>query len=127
MTDAPILSQKDYKEGVRCRLSLWHEWQKKDGIPADPDHVSDEKQEKDMIALARQYYAQDANVVFGIKAVNPTDNTSVEDVILKKIPGTDEYDLIGASGATDIKAGHIQDLAFQKHVLAGAGYKIRNA
>ncbi len=45
--------------------------------------------------------------------------------ILKRVEGSDEWDLIEVKSSTSVKDYHLDDMAFQYHVFYGAGYKIR--
>jgi hypothetical protein len=73
------------------------------------------------------YVAAGEDLLFEATVINPTDGTYSSIDILRKVPGTaDEWDLIEVKSAPKVKPYHLEDIAFQYHVFAGAGYKIRN-
>ena len=45
--------------------------------------------------------------------------------ILKRVNGTDQWDLIEVKSSAKVKSYHEDDLAFQYYVFNGSGYKIR--
>ena len=47
--------------------------------------------------------------------------------ILKKVNGSDAWDLIEVKASTEVKDYHIHDITFQRYAFANAGYKIRNS
>ena len=46
--------------------------------------------------------------------------------VLRKVPNTNEWDLIEVKGALNIKSYHIDDVSFQYYVFHHAGYNIRH-
>ncbi|MDH5796655.1 MAG: hypothetical protein OEY79_03865, partial [Anaplasmataceae bacterium] len=44
---------------------------------------------------------------------------------MRKVPNSDEWDLIEVKSSTGVKDYHIDDMSFQYHVFFAAGYKIR--
>jgi len=67
-----------------------------------------------------------AEAIFEATAINPADGTYSSIDCLRKVPGTDEWDMIEVKSSTKVKGYHFDDVTFQKHVFEGAGYKIRN-
>ncbi len=151
METKPTISKSSYIEGLRCPLSLWYAWHRK-SVKPDSDLQRDEKraQGDEVGALARQYFAGGVQVtdpvldldacivstgkfiaegretIFEAAAINLTDGTYAHIDALRKVPGTDQWDMIEVKSGTEVKNTHIRDLAFQHHVFTGAGYKIRN-
>lgn len=66
-------------------------------------------------------------LIFEATAINPKDGSHCRIDVLRKVPGKEMWDMIEVKSSTKVKPEHIQDLAFQRHVFEGAGYKIRNS
>lgn len=64
--------------------------------------------------------------LFEATAINPDDGTYCMLDVLRKVPGSDEWDMVEVKSATKVKPDYVEDLAFQRYVFESAGYKIRN-
>ncbi|MCB9996459.1 MAG: DUF2779 domain-containing protein [Rhodospirillales bacterium] len=78
------------------------------------------------VEQTRDFIAAGRDVLFEAAAVNPADGSYCSIDVLRKVPGTDEWDMIEVKSATRVKPYHLDDMTFQRHVFEGAGYKIRN-
>lgn len=67
------------------------------------------------------------DVIFEAVAIRHDDGTRAALDILRRVPGSDEWDMIEVKSGASLKDYYLADLAFQYHVFTGAGYKIRNA
>ena len=47
--------------------------------------------------------------------------------ILKKVAGSNNWDLIEVKSSTEVKDYHIDDMALQRHAFTGGGYRIRKS
>lgn len=74
----------------------------------------------------QDFAAAGEEVIFEAVAVNRKDGTHAAIDILRRVPGTDQWDMIEVKSAGSVKSTHIEDLAFQHSVFTGAGYVIRN-
>lgn len=78
------------------------------------------------VRATRKFLADGHDVVFEATAINPADGGFCRIDALRRVPGTDEFDLIEVKSTLKPKAYHFEDLAYQYHVFKGAGYKIRD-
>lgn len=66
-------------------------------------------------------------IIYEATAINPADGTYCSIDILKKVAGTDEWDMVEVKSGTRVKDEYLDDIAFQRHVFEGAGYKVRKS
>lgn len=62
--------------------------------------------------------------IFEATAIHPTDGSHCRIDVLRKVPGTDAWDMIEVKGSTGVKDYHVDDMSFQYRVFTGAGFKI---
>lgn len=79
-----------------------------------------EEQTRDLIAAGE-------DILFEATAINPINGAFCRIDVLKRVEGSDEWDMIEVKSSTKAKPEHIDDLAFQRYVFESAGYKIRNS
>lgn len=155
MSETTSLSKSGYMQGHQCALALWFNRhglhkadgeKKKPGIRAASRLVGDEvgRIARDCfgagaevttpyydipagIEATQKFIQAGEEVIFEATARNDANATYARIDILKKVPGTDEWDMIEVKSGTSVKDKYIEDLAFQYHVFTGAGYKIRTA
>jgi hypothetical protein len=65
-------------------------------------------------------------VIFEACAIHPVDGSYSRIDVLRKIPDSDEWDLIEVKSSTEVKGYHYDDMSFQYYVFYHAGYKIRS-
>lgn len=146
----PTLSKSQYMKGISCLKSLWIYKNRRDLIPEvtpelqalfDMGNAIGELSMKyfdNGVAVTNEYwdimggeqatkdYIADGNdIIFEATAINPKDGAYSRIDILRKVDGTDEWDLIELKSSTEVKDYHYDDLSFQYYVFTGAGYKIR--
>ena len=80
---------------------------------------------KGAVEATEQYIKDGHNLIFEATAIHPINGGYARIDILKRVDGTDEWDLIEVKSSTKVKDYHIDDMSFQYHVFCGAGYKIR--
>ncbi len=80
---------------------------------------------KGAIEATQQFIKGDHNIIFEATAMHPIDGGYSRIDMLKRVLGSDEWDLIEVKSSTSVKDYHLDDMAFQYHVFYGAGYKIR--
>lgn len=150
MTLGPIqISKSQYIRGKQCPLSLWNalhrrdlatdadaaraailatgrdigEWAKQrfpGGVELKApffDHVAGAAETKTLVDAGNE-------IIFEATAVHPADGTHARADILKKVPGTDGWDLIEVKGSTGVKDYHLDDMSFQYRIFTAAGYRI---
>ena len=150
MTQATI-SKSQYVKGLQCPKALWFYRHRKDlRPPIDASlqarfdsgnevgeyakHYFGEGVEVDAVywdtdaALAQtEHFVEDGQaLIYEATAVHPADGSYARMDILKRIAGSDQWDLIEVKSSTQVKDYHYDDMAFQYYVFAGAGYDIRN-
>lgn len=147
---AHTISKSQYVKGLQCGKALWLYRHRKDLAP----EITPEKQAlfdtgHEIGELAMRYFGEGVEVtneywdvigaieateqyikaghdiIFEATAVHPIDGGYSRIDILKRVDGSDEWDLIEVKSSTSVKDYHIDDMAFQYHVFYGAGYKIR--
>lgn len=79
-----------------------------------------EEQTRDLIAAGE-------DTLFEATAIHPENGAYCRIDVLKRVEGTDKWDMIEVKSSTKPKPEHIDDLAFQRYVFEAAGYKIRNS
>lgn len=144
------ISKSQYIKGLQCPKALWLYRHRKDLAP----EITPEKQAlfdtgHEVGELAMQYFGEGVEVtneywdvkgavevteqlvkdgqdlIFEATAIHPIDGCYARIDILKRVEGSDEWDLIEVKSSTSVKDYHLDDMAFQYHVFYGAGYKIR--
>lgn len=151
--DKPNLSKSQYITGQQCTLALWNnrysglkkQFTSKaafnDSIEAGHDigqlahsyfgqgvEVTNAYWDKlGGEKATRKFIADGHDVIFEATAINPADGGFCRIDALRRVPGTDEWDLIEVKSTMRAKSYHYDDLAYQYHVFTGAGYKIRHA
>ncbi len=141
------LSKSQFMMGLQCQKRLWLYNFRKDLIPPiDPSQQQIFDQGHAIGELARNYFPGgvlvDADYKHIPDAVKHTaelvtgkakgiyegtfiyDNVLVRaDILKRNSDGT--WDLIEVKGSTEVKDEHLYDVAIQRHVIEGAGIKIR--
>lgn len=144
------ISKSQYVKGLQCPKALWLYRHRKDLAP----EITPEKQALFNTGhktgeLAMQYFGEGIEVtneywdikgaiettqklikdgldiIYEATAMHPVDGGYSRIDILKRVEGSDEWDLIEVKSSTSVKDYHLDDMAFQYHVFYGAGYKIR--
>jgi len=144
------ISKSQYVKGLQCPKALWLYRHRKDLAPEitpDKQALFDTGHEIGELAMqyfgdgvevtnkywdvkgamesTRQYIKDGHDLIFEATAIHPIDGSYARIDILKRVPGSDEWDLIEVKSSTSVKDYHIDDMSFQYHVFYGAGYKIR--
>lgn len=150
MVAEPKISKSQFIRGLQCPKSLWLYRFKKELAPEidsqkqalfDTGHDIGElakeyfgggvevtesyKDIKGAIASTQKFIAEGHEIIFEATAVHPVDGSYSRIDILKKVPGTNEWDLIEVKSSTSVKDYHIDDMSFQYHVFYHAGFRIR--
>jgi len=145
------ISKSQYLKGLQCPKSLWLYRHRKDLAPEiTPDKQALFDTGSAIGELAKQYFSNGVEVtndywdvqgavdatksyikrgedtIFEATALHPIDGGYSRIDILKRVHGSDEWDLIEVKGSTSVKDYHYDDMAFQYHVFHAAGYKIRS-
>ena len=151
MGTKPSLSKSRYLKGQQCELALWyalhpkslkaafdmsrqqsialgHELGElaKQSFPGGVEVVEKYWNIHGAVQKTQEFIAAGQTVIFEATAINQATNTNARIDVLKKVPGSDEWDMIEVKGSAGVKDYHLEDMAFQYHVFTGAGYKIRN-
>ena len=144
------LSKSQYIRGLQCSKSLWLYRNRKDLAPETtaekqgvfnignligqlamdrfPDGVEVTNEYWDIkgaIEATNSFIATGQNVIFEATAIHPITGGYSKIDILKRVNGTDQWDLIEVKSSAKVKSYHEDDLAFQYYVFNGSGYKIR--
>ncbi len=144
------ISKSQYVKGLQCPKALWLYRHRKDLAPEiTPEQQALFDTGHAIGQLAMQYFdrgvevdnpywdvegAEDKtkhlvdngeDIIFEATAIHPIDGCYSRIDILKRVDGSDEWDLIEVKSSTQVKDYHIDDMSFQYHVFYGAGYKIR--
>lgn len=150
MAAEPKISKSQFIRGLQCPKNLWLYRFKKELAPEidsqkqalfDTGHdigelakayfnggVEVTESYKEITAAAattQKFIADGQEIIFEATAVHPVDGSYSRIDILKKVSGTDEWDLIEVKSSTSIKDYHIDDMSFQYHVFYNAGFRIR--
>ena len=145
------ISKSQYIRGLQCPKALWlyrnHKGLNRDtsaekqdifdkgdligqlakSIFSDGVEVTNEHWDIDgAIEATNRFIATGKNVIFEATAVHPTTGAYSKIDVLKRVDGTDQWDLIEVKSSAEVKAYHKDDLAFQYYVFNASGYKIRN-
>lgn len=149
MAENPQISKSQYLKGKQCSLNLWYALNRKDLTPPvdaakqamfDAGNEVGEWAKKYFpggIEVTAPYYktqegadattafiAAGHGVIFEATAIHVLDGTHSRIDILRKVPGTDAWDMIEVKGSTGVKEYHHDDMSFQYRVFTGAGYRI---
>jgi hypothetical protein len=144
------ISKSQYVRGLQCPKALWLYRHRKDLAPEitpekqalfDTGHVVGELAMQyfghgvevtneywdieGAVEATKSFITRGEDIIFEAMAIHPIDGGYSRIDILKRVGGTDEWDLIEVKSSTSVKDYHIDDMAFQYHVFNGAGYKIR--
>ena len=145
------ISKSQYLRGLQCPKSLWFYRHRPDLAPQisdsqqalfDAGHEVGELAQKYFnggVEITEDYFAIDQAIASTQKAINDgqkvifeataasTDGAFSRIDILKKVNGSDAWDLIEVKMATTVKDYHIDDMTLQRYAFIGAGYKIRKS
>ena len=149
MTEYTI-SKSQYVKGLQCPKALWLYRHRKDLAPeidAETQARFDTGNEigelamryfdggtevinaywdiKGAIETTQQLIKDGSDIIYEATAMHPIDGGYSRIDILKRVEGSDEWDLIEVKSSTGVKDYHLDDMAFQYHVFYGAGHKIR--
>ena len=144
------ISKSQYVKGLQCPKALWFYRHRKDLAPeidAQTQAKFDAGNEIGVLAMSyfdsgievtneywdingaieatQQFIKDGQDVIYEATAMHPIDGGYSRIDILKRAPGSDEWDMIEVKSSTSVKDYHLDDMAFQYHVFNGAGYKIR--
>jgi len=150
-TKKQTISKSQYIKGIQCPKALWYYRHRRDLAPEisesqqfifDIGHEVGElaqKYFKGGIEITGEFYEidkaikstkravkQGAKVIFEASA-SSRDGVYSRIDILKKVRGSDRWDMIEVKSSTGVKEYHIDDLAVQKYAFTNAGYKIRKS
>jgi hypothetical protein len=145
------VSKSQYIKGVQCPKALWyyrHRPDLKPEISEAQQHLFDTGHEVGELAkqyfnggveITAEYYEidkaisstedairQGKDIIFEATALSPDGAFSRID-ILKKVNGTDAWDLIEVKASTGVKDYQLDDITFQRYAFSNAGYKIRKS
>ncbi len=148
----PTISKSQFVRGFQCPKALWLFRNRKELMPpTDPALQARFDSGNEIGQLAQQYFEDGVEVKDGYKDIKRAAQTTLEYIeqghdtiyeacaihptfgsysfidILRKVPASDQWDMIEVKGATGVKDYHIIDTSFQRHVFEAAGYNIRNA
>lgn len=145
------ISKSQYLRGIQCPKALWlyrnrpdlkpdiseaqqrifdtgHEIGEmaksyyQNGIEIDCEYYEIDK----AIELTEEFIAGGNRILYEATACSPDGAFSRID-ILKKVRGSDAWDLIEVKASTAVKDYYIQDMALQRYAFMGAGYDIRKS
>ena len=77
------------------------------------------------IDSTKKFIEQGKKIIFEATAMHPVTGAFSKIDVLRKVPNTNEWDLIEVKSAANIKSYHIDDISFQYYVFHHAGYNIR--
>lgn len=152
MPGKPIrISKSQYIKGLQCPKALWLYRHRSDLSP----EISEQQQNifdmgHEIGQYAQQYFEHGIEITEAYyeidKAIQSTeqaikngykiifeatacsdDNAFSRIDILKKVKGTEAWDLIEVKGSTKVKDYHIDDTSLQRYAFKGAGYEIRRS
>ena len=147
MSSRPYISKSKFLWGLQCHKLLWFAYNQKEAIPeldAATQAIFDQGHE--VGALAKKMFPDGVEVGKGVLDLDETIRLTQAALKLRKplfeaafsagggYCRTDilrpapqnSWDLIEVKSTTSVKEVHLEDLAFQKWVLASAGLKIRS-
>jgi hypothetical protein len=147
MSSRPYISKSKFLWGLQCPKLLWYAYNAKEQIP-EPDASTQAifDQGHDVGALAKKMFPDGVEVGAGVLDLDETIRLTKSAFKLRKplfeaafsanggYCRTDilrpapqnAWDIIEVKSTTSVKEVHLEDLGFQKWVLASAGLKIRN-
>jgi len=142
----PSLSKTKYLDGLKCAKLLWHEYNAKEVIPpVDEETQAIFDQGHEVGALARTLFPGGIEIGGDFRDIEGALRKTAEAVKLRRpvfegafsfgggfaradilVPaGRSGWDLIEVKSSTELKDVHVEDVALQKYVYAGAGLDIR--
>ncbi|MDO8661175.1 MAG: DUF2779 domain-containing protein [Candidatus Woesearchaeota archaeon] len=138
-----VLSKSKYMAGLSCSKLLWCQFNAPEMIPAFDDTTQAIMQQgQDVGDWAKKLYPEGVEIERSRKSIELT-----KELLAKRVPlfeasfafknaycktdilvpvDSDEWDLIEVKSSTQVKEEHLQDVAFQKYCLEGAGLRIRS-
>jgi len=145
------LSKSQYVRGLKCAKSIWFYKNRKDiertigeksqqimaggqevgeaaqrlypeGILIKEDYTQIDK----AIQSTQEAVKNGATVLFEATASSKDGNYARID-IFKKVPKTNEWDMIEVKCSTEVADYYLDDISFQRHVFEEAGYRIRKS
>lgn len=145
------ISKSQYIKGAQCPKALWY-YRHRPGLAPEVSEsqqfifdighevgelaqkffksgieITDEFYEIDKaIKSTKRAIKQGAKIIFEATA-SSRDGVYSRIDILKKVRGSDRWDMIEVKSSTGVKEYHIDDLAVQKYAFTKAGYKIRKS
>ena len=145
------ISKSQYVKGVRCPKMLWLYRHRPDLAPEISEgkqHIFDTGHKVGILAqkcfeggleITEPYYKIDQaikstrkavcdgrDIIFEATACSDDGAFSRID-ILKKVEGTDAWDLIEVKSSTKVEDYHLDDIALQRYAFSEAGYDIRKS
>jgi Domain of unknown function(DUF2779) len=142
------LSKTTYLMGIQCPKLLWYRYNAKEQIP-EPDEAQQAvfDQGHEVGAWAKKLFPGGIEIAEGIVELDEVVRRTREALPQRKplfeaafgtetcyaradilVPvGTDQWDIVEVKSSTSVKAINLHDLAFQLHVYAAAGLKIRQS
>jgi hypothetical protein len=145
------ISKSQYLKGIQCPKALWLYRHRPDLYPEiseSQQHLFDTGNEIGQLAqqyfdngveITEEYYQIDQAIQSTEKAINAgykiiyeatacsPDNAFSRIDILRKVKGSNAWDLIEVKGSAGVKDYHIDDTALQRYAFTGAGYNIRKS
>ncbi len=145
------ISKSQYLKGIQCPKALWlyrHRPDLRPEISESLQHLFDMGHEIGELAQKRfgmgteiteEYYQIDEAIKSTQRAIEQGEKIIFEATacsedgayskidILKKVKGSDDWDLIEVKSSTGVKGYHLDDMALQRYAFMGAGYKIRKS
>jgi len=146
------LSKTQFIKGSQCPLALWNYLFRKDLKPEIDLSTQEGFETGDEVGILAQNYFGDGvqiedkfwevekaekstrdlvksggNLIFEATAIHPETGDFSRIDVFRKVPGTDQWDMIEVKSSTEVKEYHLDDVAFQHYVFTAAGYKIRKA
>lgn len=136
------LTKSDYTAGLSCIRMLWYKKNAKDKIPAvEPSAQARMDVGIEVGKLAHGFFPNGVEVPYGRDAI-----TRTKALMKKRIPifeatfvndggycrvdvllpvGKDDWDVIEVKSTTSVKPEHLDDVAFQRWCIEGAGVHVR--
>lgn len=145
------ISKSQYLKGIQCPKALWLYRHRPDLYPEiseSQQHLFDTGHEIGRLAqqyfdngveITEEYYQIEQAIQSTQRAINDgyktifeatacsPDNAFSRIDILRKVNGSNAWDLIEVKGSTSVKDYHIDDAALQRHAFTGASYNIRKS
>jgi hypothetical protein len=145
------ISKSQYLKGMQCPKALWFYRHRKDLAPEisdnqqalfDAGHEVGELAQtyfKNGIEITEEYYeiakaiqSTESAIKNGQKVIYEATASSSDGAysridILKKVRGTNAWDMIEVKMSTGVKEYHLNDMSLQRYAFEGAGYTIRKS